>query len=556
MPKPSRVHQPTIPVWGQVRLPGDTPEEVVEFVRTNHWGRAPLEHADCGVALPHKSGITPTSSALEPKHRLVVLGDSLSHGFQHFAVRDTTLSWGAILAAEAEFEFRTPDFAFGSGMPLNLEEVARTLGARNKPELPLRSLPSALIAVRRVMAKTHDTWQRGDGRLPSYAPTPGVHIDALAQWGFDVLDALHHTELTQRNLMKHQRPSALVPFLHEADLLSSARVLSAVHDDCGRPLSFVEGAEYLGRDGGIDTLVVALGANNALGTVKGLTITWSNNGHDDPQCKGAYNLWKPEHFRAVYDRLVDRVTHINARRVVFCTIPHVTIAPIARGVGDKSRDGSRYFPYYTRPWITDARFQPTRDAHLTGAEARAIDATIDCYNAHIESIVRQGRELGHDWHCFELSGLLDQMASRRYINDPSARPPWWKHAPLPEGLQHISPVLDTQFFDSAPRHRAQPRGHRIQGGWFGLDGVHPTTTGYAYLAWSMANMLRDAGVEFPHCDADGTVGFHWERWTAADTLLSAPPASVRAALHRIAQADELSDHILGPARELVRRFQR
>ena len=53
------------------------------------------------------------------------------------------------------------------------------------------------------------------------------------------------------------------------------------------------------------------------------------------------------------------------------------------GVGTKVRPGSRYFPYYTRPWITDEDFDPRRDPHLTEDEARAIDSAIDAYNETI-----------------------------------------------------------------------------------------------------------------------------------------------------------------------------
>ena len=37
--------------------------------------------------------------------------------------------------------------------------------------------------------------------------------------------------------------------------------------------------------------------------------------------------------------------------MVVSTVPAVTIAPIARDVSGKVRQG--YFPYYARPWIDD-----------------------------------------------------------------------------------------------------------------------------------------------------------------------------------------------------------
>lgn len=553
-PRPAQ-HKPTVPVWGQVRLLGETPQEIVDFVRENPWGRKPLRRFDCGVI--NKAPAAPLPYA--PRHKFVVIGDSLSHGFQHFAVHNTNLSWGAILAAEAGAEFNTPDFSFGTGMPINLESLTRTLDALGHPHLPISQLPRTLLALRRELAETYDTWQWGTGRLLPYSPTPGVRIHALAQWGFDVLDALEHTEMSKRDAMKRSWRNPVAPFLGDADTLSSARVLSYVHDQHGAPISLVKGAAELGRDGGIDTLIVALGANNALGTVKDLKVNWSDTGHDDlnAKTKAGYNLWRPEHFREVYSKLLEEVSAINAQRVVLCTVPHVTIAPLARGVGNKSHEGSRYFQYYTHPWIEDRDFQPTRDAHLTAMEARAIDGAIDCYNTFIEEAVREARLAGKDWYCYDLATLLDQLAWRRYIDDEKARPPWWHKATLPPELDAVSPELDTRFFKSEP-HRYRRNGHhehsgrRVAGGWFGLDGVHPTTTGYALLAWKMANQLHKVGVEFPNVNANGTVQFDWERWIAADTLISRPPRTVSAALNRIAQADNLFDRYIAPVRELAR----
>jgi hypothetical protein len=42
---------------------------------------------------------------------------------------------------------------------------------------------------------------------------------------------------------------------------------------------------------------------------------------------------------------VTKVQQIRARHVIWCTVPHVTIAPVARGVASKVAPGSRYFPY-------------------------------------------------------------------------------------------------------------------------------------------------------------------------------------------------------------------
>ena len=54
---------------------------------------------------------------------------------------------------------------------------------------------------------------------------------------------------------------------------------------------------------------------------------------------------------------------------------------------------------------------------------------------------------------------------------------------LPPALQG----LDTRFFRS-------DRSGRLQGGLFGLDGVHPPVSGYAVLTGAVLDVLAGAGV--------------------------------------------------------------
>jgi hypothetical protein len=123
--------------------------------------------------------------------------------------------------------------------------------------------------------------------------------------------------------------------------------------------------------------------------------------------------------------------------------------PIARGVGGKVSPRSRYFPYYTRPWISDADFDPDRDPHLTEDEARAIDSAIDAYNQTIIDSVASARAEGLDWYLFDMGGLLDRLATRRYTADR-----------IPRGQD--PPV--TAIREGRPRRRLWcRRGHRHPG---------------------------------------------------------------------------------------------
>ena len=90
----------------------------------------------------------------------------------------------------------------------------------------------------------------------------------------------------------------------------------------------------LASDGGIENLIVNLGANNALGTVTALgdpLLSGDDILSDPVKNREKYNLWRPEHFDHFYAELVAGLESLNADRVFVANVPHVTIAPIARG---------------------------------------------------------------------------------------------------------------------------------------------------------------------------------------------------------------------------------
>jgi len=191
----------------------------------------------------------------------------------------------------------------------------------------------------------------------------------------------------------------------------------------------------------------------------------------------------------------------------------VTIAPLLRGVGDKPL-GSRYFTRYTRAWISDADFDPTADPCLTGDQAREIDDAIDGYNYGIIDRVREARTARKDWSVFDLGALLDRLAYRRYLTDPSAQPDWFTPYLLPPELDEVYPRPDTRFFSSDELGRTQ-------GGLIALDGVHPTTIGYGLMAKEILAVLEHAGAEWAQCKEINMAGL-----IQRDTLIGHPPPAL------------------------------
>ncbi len=509
-----------------------TPEEV----RVSLTPRAPVFDPAVGVPVLGRraSGLPAVPAA--PVHRLVTVGDSLTHGFQSGAIFNTDLSWPAIVAWEMGLErFRRPAYNGYGGLPFNIEFVIRDLEESFGDKLDWYELAPALFRLRHVMDQIEDWWERGGG---SHVPNISGIMHNLGVYSWDLRDALSRTAAKCAADIKTPKDDLVSQIVENANERAAIRVLASARDAAGKALSPLQAAAQLGTDGGIETLVVFLGANNALATVTRLKVVWSGPGYDDLDRKKAFTVWNPVHFEAELGLVVGAVEQVAARYVIWGTVPHVTIAPVARGVGRKVREGSRYFPHYTRPWIADADFDAKDDLNITEQEARAIDSAIDQYNAAITEAVRRGRQRGLDWYLLDLAGLLDRLAARRYITDPAARPDWWTPYELPAELQSLKPVPDSRFFASGPEGRTQ-------GGLFSLDGVHPTTIGYGIMAQEVVNVMQTAGVTFFMGDGKtrrvGPVRVDFKRLIAHDTLIAHPPRSVSSDLRLIGWMDEKLD---------------
>lgn len=493
----------------------------VEITRT---ARRPEERSDVGVPVEVEArGL--------PRHRLVAIGDSLTHGFQSGAIYNTDLSYPAVIAWELGCyeHFRHPHYPGFGGIPLNLELLVRDLEQRFGDELSASEFPAALFHTRHRLAESEHWWDRGPG---SVLPPRGPINHNLGIYGWDLRDALSRNADNAHEGLRTPDGHHVVPLVRNADRISAARVLDSARSAGGLPLTPLEAAAALSREGapddpeadGIETLIVLLGANNALGSVISLRVRWSGPGYDDLQRKARYNVWQPEHFAAEWTEVVAHVRQIRAKHVIFGTVPHVTIAPAARGIGGKIEPGSRYFRYYARPWVDDNDFDPADDAHLTADEARAIDSTIDSYNDTIVASVRAAREEGRDWRVLDIAGILDRLAKRRYIEDKEVRlPDWWAEYELPEELAALAPPPDTHFFASGPEGR-------IRGGLISLDGIHPTTIAYGLMAQEFIRVMQEAGVEFMRRDGvtprEGKVRVDWERLIRLDSLICNPPRSL------------------------------
>jgi lysophospholipase L1-like esterase len=517
-----------------------TPEEVE--VRDSP--RRPVEDPTLGIEVDREA-------EGRPRNRLVTIGDSLTHGFQSGAIYNTDISWPAIVARELGWQrsFRYPNYFGFGGLPLNVEFLIRGLEERLGDTTSWWESPLALFRARQFMDDVEDYWERGAG---STVPRiKGINHN-LAVYGWDLRDALVTTAEMLETKILQPTDHFFKQIIENANERAALRVMKSAQDGNGQSLTAFGAAARLGEEGtqenagqgdGIETLIVLLGANNALPSMLSLRVVWSEDGYDDVNSNEQFTVWNPVHFKAELDLVVEEIKKIRARHVILGTVPHVTIAPIARGVGSKVRRGSRYYPFYTRPWISTEDFDAARDPHVTEQEARAIDSAIDQYNDAVAQAVEAARLEGFDWYLFEVAGLLDRLAARRYIEDPQARPAWWRKYELPPELGALTPEPDSRFFASGPEGRTQ-------GGLFSLDGVHPTTIGYGILAQELIDVMQHhAGVKFYLGDGKtertGPVRVDFGRLVSRDTLISDPPRSLTSDLRLISWVDEVLDGILG-----------
>lgn len=500
--------------------------------------RVPVFDPTLGIPVP-----PPPIQQPMPVHRLVTIGDSLTHGFQSGAILNTHISYPAIIAHELGWgsQFRFPTYNGQGGIPFNLEFLIRELEERYGSKLNWWEVAPAAFFIRNHMDRVEDHWETGPG---SRLPQQSLLNHNLAVYGWDLRDALSKTFNDCAESMKKPTSNFLDQIVENANDRAALRVLNYSNRDLSPLNAALELSKQQPMQGnvqgdGIETLIVWLGANNALASVTNLDVVWSDRNpgsYTDLKAKNNFTVWDPKDFVAELGEVVKAVKKIKARNVIFGTVPHVTIAPIARGVGSKLRKGSRYFPHYTRPWISDRNFNPTKDPCITGQEARAIDCAIDMYNDAITEAVRDARNNNLNWHLVDVCGILDRLAYRRYANDPDAQPKWWSPYPMPQELIDLKDgPPDSRFYTSSSLGR-------LTGGFFSLDGVHPTTIGYGIVAQEFIRAMELAGVVFNQQDGKtkrtGPIRVDFQRLIRMDTLISNPPNALSSTMGFLDWADE------------------
>jgi lysophospholipase L1-like esterase len=453
--------------------------------------------------------------------KLVAIGDSLTQGFQSGSIFKTRFSYPALLAERlGAGPFLAPDFSGEGGLPVNIEHLVRMLERRFGAALNFAEIALAGLGARSFLDRVEDYWERGDGRADS--STGPVHHN-LAVWGFDVEDADTLTEALCRRFIPHPTDDVLRQVPEFSMYRTARRTLNPSFRPAGEDLTQIEAARRIAQQqGGIEKLLFALGANNALGTVTHLKIEWSE---EADLFRFAHErratLWTPQHFERVYRRVAEKVAQIGADEVYVANVPYVTIPPVSRGITPgappgEGRDPQGYYEYYTRFWVWDEDFSkdPTGYPRLTREQVRRIDQVIDEYNLIIADEAQK-----RNWRLVDLNKALADLAFRRSGGRPRYQFPKELVAALKANpktgnrfTQEGRPILDTRYLRIDTKQQEPDR--RFQGGIFSLDGAHPTTIGYGLVAHEFLKVMGETA------RADQA---WWGRIIEADTLVTETP---------------------------------
>ena len=394
------------------------------------------------------------------------------------------------------------------GLPLNIESLVRRIEAKFGDDINVLERMRMPLMLHRVLDGNEDYWERGAGSDP---PSTSVHYDNVGIYGWDVRDALSYTAARAAARASAGRDDDLFGVKPARDNDIAAQSVLAPF---GVDATQVDAVRWHGDNGGIGTLIVALGANNALDAIvrkqrrvvgrrvrrhrreqrlQRLASDPLRPGVRRPRRRAADDpgaACGPGHGAARDDRPA------RPRRQ-----PGQPGGEVASGIEvlpvlHRSVDRRRRLP----PVAAPPPHPPAGEGDRFG------DRPVQRARSPTPSLRR--RRDGRDWFVLDLCGLLDSLAYRRFEADPqAARLHDWVPYELPQPIDD----LDTRFF------RSDVNGRR-QGGLIGLDGIHPTTSGYGIVAQEVLDVLAVAGVPSTPIDFAALLD--------ADTLNSDPPVLV------------------------------
>jgi hypothetical protein len=475
--------------------------------------------------------------------KLFTIGDSLSQGFRSLAAAQTDQCFSTILGGVlGDANYLYPSWEH-FGLPINLEAIMRRLQGRYGSDISGFDWLTVLSTINSVLDDAEGHYERGEGSERFPYPTAPQCWSNVAFYGATVADAWQITPAVCLRAIALENAKtggdSFVQGPNASFYRSALRMLNPQLAPEHMDKSQLDWVGSIAETEGIENLVVWLGANNCLGTVIGLKIHQTPN---DPARRPhtlsyferdamGWNLWHPDDFKAEYQELIRRLKLALARnragkcKVFIGTVPLVTIAPLAKGVGETTTvNGDVYFKYYTY-FPFDEDFARKTSVQLNLSDALHIDECIRSFNKTIKDATKDEA----DFQVVDICDALKRMAWKRNNGNPTYQ--------FPSYFDYVYPKVDTKYY------HADADGRLRQGGIFSLDGVHPTAIGHGLIAWEFLKVMSKANVL--GADPDGVP---WAEIFRRDSLYSSPIRLMR----EIYQHQSLAEHVV----RLVKCFRR
>lgn len=454
--------------------------------------------------------------------KLFTIGDSISQGFMSGAAARTDLAYSTLIAKVLKSRiYHIPKWALG-GLPVNLEELMRKLEETYGSEINTVEWTLALaMTIPKFVDGVEDYYERGPGAADRpYGETIDFFHNVSVR-GFTVSDAWLITGRYCKRLIDSATKSDGVYAMPNESLARTAlKVLNPSlnpdHDD----KSQLDWLKFHAQGQGVENAIVWLGANNALGTILDLSIRHTPGkgttvGLPRETLLG-WNLWHPIDFESDYTMLLDKIDEAlegQSTKVFLGTIPLVTIAPLAKGVGDtfevpiKDDDGVEnivtYYKNYTY-YPFDEQYAFETGTNLSFSQVLHIDNCIREYNKIIKRLQKERNRLYPDrYHIVDMADVLDQLAFKRNNGVPRYT--------FPEYFNFKYPTVNTKFYHVDRNKNLK------QGGIFSLDGVHPTAIAHGLIAHEFLKVMQSVNVlgANPHA-------LNWDAIFESDRLYQEP----------------------------------
>ncbi|MBM6581529.1 hypothetical protein ILT44_15135 [Microvirga sp. BT689] len=472
--------------------------------------------------------------------KLFTIGDSISQGFMSMAAARTELSYSTLLArcmglVPGTDEYSIPMWGAG-GLPFNIENLMRSLQRQYGADIrgPIEWL-AAVTSVNGFLDNIEDHYERGQGNIALPQAGRRQFYPNVSVAGFTVADAWKVTPrlCLDRIAMDQEKNGGDGLFFSLPNCRferTAHAVLNPSRDPQYDDFSQLRWLEHHHVDGeGVENLILWLGANNALGTIVRMDVMSTEEAEDPPlemdlDQRNRFNLWTTEHFEAEYEELMEKVHDTLTRgkcdcKVFIGTVPAVTIAPLARGVGNSREEDdpfkvlkrATYFDRYTY-FLFDHDYARRSGNSLTFEQAYQIDSTIAEYNKTIKRIVtaynRKSRDTEGPKVEYFLVDICDQLLRLAFKRN-HGKPTYELPQEIIDLNMRLGRTVDTVYYT------VDRMGRMSAGGVFSLDGVHPTALGHGLIALEFLKAFEKAKVPMVR-------GLDWNGIAASDSLYTNP----------------------------------